>query len=435
MSNAIIQPPEQCEVAIIGAGPSGLSVATELKRLGVGSVVILEREAQAGGIPRHCAHSPFGLREFKRIYNGAKYAGELSKRAINQGVIICLKSSVIAINKGGILELSTPDGMQILIAKKVIICTGIRETPHANRLVSGQRPMGILMTAALQSTIYLKHKRPFKHPVIVGTELVSFSALLSCRHAGIQPIAMLEKNSRITAKWGMQLLAKIFGVPILYNTQLDEILGKQKVKAIKIDAKLPHSKKNNQTKKEVLQCDGVIFTGKFIAESSLLRMGHLEIDPSTGNPVIDQFGRCSDTDYFATGNITHPVETAGYCWKDGLKTARQVYASLKGELDPYQQRIHIISTSSVIKYIIPQILATTAKGDHHKAQHLGLDSFQIRVTEAVKGHLSIRSGAKTLIQKTINTLPERRINLDIPDSILISKDCSDTPLQLYFEAI
>ncbi len=434
MNKDIIQPPEQCNVAIIGAGPSGLAAATELKKLGVESVIVLEREAQAGGIPRHCTHSPFGLREFKRLYNGERYADELSHQAIKSGVIICLKSSVIAINKGAILELSTPTGIRTLIAQKVIICTGIRETPRANRLISGQRPMGILTSGALQSIIHLKHKKPFQRPVIIGTELVSFSSLLSCRYAGIKPIAMLEKNSRITAKWGVQILAKIFDVPIFYKTCLHNIIGKKEVEAVEINIKCSALKKKKERIKKVLPCDGVIFTGEFVAESSLLRMGHLDVDPSTGNPVIDQFGRCSDSDYFATGNMTHPVETAGYCWKQGRQTAQQVYASLKGELDPYQKRIHIISTSPIIKYIVPQVLALTVKGDYQSGKHIAMDCFQIRVNKAVKGRLSIRSGAKTLVQKKINSLPERRINLKLPCSILSAKNDADIPLQLHFES-
>ena len=60
----------RCRVAIIGGGPSGLALASELAVKGIGDVVVLEREAAAGGIPRHCGHSPFGFREFHRMLSG-----------------------------------------------------------------------------------------------------------------------------------------------------------------------------------------------------------------------------------------------------------------------------------------------------------------------------------------------------------------------------
>ena len=48
--------PENADVVIIGAGPARLTAARCLRSLGVASVLVLEREAQAGGIPRHSDH-------------------------------------------------------------------------------------------------------------------------------------------------------------------------------------------------------------------------------------------------------------------------------------------------------------------------------------------------------------------------------------------
>ncbi|MFZ1431180.1 MAG: FAD-dependent oxidoreductase, partial [Geminicoccaceae bacterium] len=55
------------DVAIIGSGPAGLAAAIALRRRGIERVVVLEREAEAGGVPRHCGHPPFGMREFGRV--------------------------------------------------------------------------------------------------------------------------------------------------------------------------------------------------------------------------------------------------------------------------------------------------------------------------------------------------------------------------------
>ncbi|MCP3868736.1 MAG: NAD(P)/FAD-dependent oxidoreductase [Gammaproteobacteria bacterium] len=396
---------EQCDVAIIGGGPSGLAAATELKRLGVDSVVVLERECEAGGIPRHCGHSPFGLREFRRILSGPSYAGKLSTAAKSQGVDVRLNTTVVSIGESGQLELSTVDGLNYINARKVILSTGIRETTRAARLVSGQRPMGVMTTGALQSLVYLEHKKPFKNPVIIGSELVSFSALLSCRHSGIRPIAIIEQNPRITAHLGLKLLARLLGVPIYCRSRLQEIMGRRTVSGVKIETA---SGKTN-----VLECDGVVFTGKFIAESSLMRKSHLQFDQATGNPVVDQFGRCSDADYFATGNMTHPVETAGFCWSHGIETAQQVYAALAGKLDKFNRRSVIYPNNSLIKYAVPQVLAIADNGHIQVENRSDSQSIQIRVNKPVKGRLSLKSGLETLAEKSINVLPERRVELEL----------------------
>jgi NADPH-dependent 2,4-dienoyl-CoA reductase/sulfur reductase-like enzyme len=181
------------DVIVIGSGPAGLAAATELRKLGA-SVVLLEREGVAGGIPRHCAHSPFGMREFGRILSGAAYTSRLTERAVSAGVDIRLRHSVTAIN-GTTVDVASPDGIATLTARRVVIATGIRETSRAGRLVTGTRPLGILTTGALQDYVHLRHLAPFRRPVIVGSELVTMSAILTCRSGGISPLAIIEDEA------------------------------------------------------------------------------------------------------------------------------------------------------------------------------------------------------------------------------------------------
>lgn len=402
MHSELIPIPDKCDVAVVGGGPSGLAVATQLRKLGIESVLVLERETQAGGIPRHCGHSPFGMREFNRVYSGTTYTHKLVERAENFGVQICLQTSVIAIEIRGKLILSTVNGQQTLNAKRVVLCTGNRETPRANRFISGMRPMGIVTTGAMQSTAYLAHKMLFNNPIVVGTELVSFSALMSCRHMGVRPVAMLESQASISSTFGTQLIAKALKVPIYYQTKLKRILGKRKVRGVEV--KLANGEIKN------IECDGVIFSGEFTAETSLMTMGHLDVDPNTNLPIIDQFSRCSDSAYFATGNVTHPVETAGYCWQDGVNLASKVRASLQGKLDVYNQRVNITYDES-IKYVVPQKIAVDGKGQRPK-EKLALT---LRVKNKVKGRLSLYATEQLLARKKIRVKPHQRLSLELPE--------------------
>jgi cation diffusion facilitator CzcD-associated flavoprotein CzcO len=45
------------DVLVVGAGPAGLSAAVELRPLGAGAVLVLDREEAPGGIPRHRTRS------------------------------------------------------------------------------------------------------------------------------------------------------------------------------------------------------------------------------------------------------------------------------------------------------------------------------------------------------------------------------------------
>ena len=76
---------ESAEVVIVGAGPSGLAAATELRRAGAGSVVVIDREHTAGGIPRHAQHAGFGLRDLHRPMSGPRYAARWTEIATAAG--------------------------------------------------------------------------------------------------------------------------------------------------------------------------------------------------------------------------------------------------------------------------------------------------------------------------------------------------------------
>ena len=312
------------DVAIIGAGPAGLAAATALKRGGVERVVILERECVAGGIPRHCGHPPFGLREFHRIMAGPSYARRLVETARDAGADIALKTTVTALGPSGTLSVVSPAGLAKLSARRVLLATGIRETPRAARLVSGDRPPGICNTGALQSMVYLKNQIPFRRPVIVGTELVSFSALLTCWRAGIRPVAMLEEGPRAHVRWPLHHAARLFGVPLLYGARIVAITGRSRVEAVQIT--------DESGRPREIGCDGVLFTGQFTPEASLVALSHLALDPDTGGPAVDRFGRCSDPSYFAAGNVLRAVETAGACWREGRTAARWIARDFAADL-------------------------------------------------------------------------------------------------------
>lgn len=174
------------DVAIVGGGPAGVAAALALRKRGH-SVVILEREAELGGVPRHCTHSPFGMREFGRVLFGPTYARRLAAEAQVAAVSVLLCHSVTALHAGGKFDVTALDATRSISARRVLLATGAREAPRSARLISGDRPIGVITTGTLQHMVNLEGLRPMRRALVVGTELVSFSALLTCRSAGITP--------------------------------------------------------------------------------------------------------------------------------------------------------------------------------------------------------------------------------------------------------
>jgi NADPH-dependent 2,4-dienoyl-CoA reductase/sulfur reductase-like enzyme len=383
--------PAHCAVAIVGGGPAGLAAAAELRRQHIGPIVVLEREAEAGGIPRHCGHSPYGLREFRRLLRGPDYARRLVAEAQALRVQIHTSTTVVRLAPGPRLELATPDGPRTLTADRVLLATGARESSRAARLIGGTKPGGVLSTGALQGMVYLHGRAPFRRPVILGTELVSFSALLTCRHAGIRPAAMIEPGPRPTAWAASAALPRVLRVPLHLDTEPLAIDGVERVTGIEVATRGVLRR---------IDCDGVLVTGGFRPEAALLRGSHLALDPATGGPEIDPFGRCSDPAFFAAGNLLRPVETAGWCWAEGIAAACAIARSIGAGLPAPQPVVPLILRSAALKYALPQRLHPAPGGMTH---------VQLRVTCPVSDTLSLRAGGREIWSRRLHSLPERRI--------------------------
>ena len=386
-------------VIIIGAGPAGLTAARTLAAAGLDDVQVLERNLEAGGLPRFCGHPGWGLFDCHRFWTGPTYARALVERA--RGVEIATDVTVTRLRPGGAVEVLGRDGPETRQARAILLTTGIRETPRSARLVSGTRPWGVTTTGAFQDMVYVGGMRPFERPVIVGTELVSFSAVLTARHGGIRPVAMLETNDRITARRPAGLLVRLaYGVPVLTGTTLAEIKGDGRVECVEIE---------RGGRRSELACDGVIFTGLFKPEASLVRGSHLALDEGTLGPAIDNHWRCSDPAYFAAGNVLRPIEHSGVAAAEGAAAARAILRALAGEL-PRAETL-AVRAEGALAYVYPQRIV------------LGSEPIVLRARAKAphRGELRLTAGDAVLCRRRLDVLPERRLTVKIESRALAGR--------------
>jgi NADPH-dependent 2,4-dienoyl-CoA reductase/sulfur reductase-like enzyme len=258
-----------------------------------------------------------------------------------------LDTTVLALEPGGRLRISTPAGLETIAGRAVLLASGIRETPRAARLVSGTRPWGVTTTGAFQEIVQATGRAPFRRPLIVGSEFVSFSNLLAARHAGVRPVALIEVAAAPLVPWPVPLLARLLGgARLLTRTTLAEIRGAERVEAVVLRG--PEGER-------VLACDGVIFSGAFVPEAVLARAGALRIDPGTAGPTIDQFWRCSDPACFAAGNVLRAVKSAGRSAAEGRAAAAAMIRALRGDLPPPEPAVPLRAEGR-LRYAMPQRL-------------------------------------------------------------------------------
>src|ERR1700737_3602401 len=82
------------EVLITGGGPAGPAAAAPLAGRVHGDVLVLDREKQAGGIPRHSDHLGYGIRDMRRVISGPAYAQRLVRVAETAGAVIHTQAMV-----------------------------------------------------------------------------------------------------------------------------------------------------------------------------------------------------------------------------------------------------------------------------------------------------------------------------------------------------
>ncbi|MDB5551857.1 MAG: hypothetical protein JWL86_1841 [Rhizobium sp.] len=385
------------DVLIIGAGPAGLSAASTLGKLGIENVLVVDREPEAGGIPRFCPHPTFGLADFFRPMSGPAYAAKLRARVDPSKIM----TSTTALRLGPDREtlLSSLKGELTIQPKRLLLATGIRETPRSARLVSGDRPRNILTTGALQRILTEGRPLPFKRPVIVGTELVSFSALLSLRDAGVHAVAMIEEGERIVARRPADWLARfILNTPIRFSSRLARINAAPddagRLESVTISA-------SNGLEMQ-LACDAVIVTGRFTPEASLLDHDRSLLDQASRGPAVDQHWRLAADGIYAAGNVLRGVETSAWCVREGIAAARAIAADLLGQAGSAERRIPV-TPNAPIAFSTPSLIAPLTASN----QQLTLG---VRMTAAARGRIVLAADGKPFWRSGVMTArPERRI--------------------------
>jgi len=330
------------DVLIVGAGPAGLSAAIELKKQGVKNILVVDREPEAGGMPRFCHHTGFGRADLWRMYSGPRYARYYRELAEKHGVEIHTSTTITGWDSrlqkspqtSEVLTFTSPNGLGEIEAKAILLATGIRERPRAARIIPGTRPQGIYTTGSLQRFVHQEGLPIGKRTVIVGAELVSLSALLTLMKAGAKSAAMLtEEDSHqvefpyVFAKWGLVDILRL--TPLITNARVTNIFGHKRVEGIEIT----RLRKSGETSEvSTIECDSVVFTGNWISENEMARIGGLEINPATKAPKVDAAFRSSVENVFVAGNLLRggkSVHTADQCAIEGMQVGKMIAKFLR----------------------------------------------------------------------------------------------------------
>jgi len=349
-----------------------------LKKQDVARVTVVDREPDAGGMPRLCHHTGFGVWDFHRLYTGPQYARRYAALARSMGVEILTKTTVTGWADEHALTTTSPQGLGVIEAPAILLATGVRERPRAARLTPGYRPRGVFTTGSLQRFVDESHLPVGKRAVVVGAEGVSLSAFMTLTGAGVEVAAMLTEFPRdqlyfhyAPAKWWLMGLAH--RTPIRTSTRVARILGRKRVEGVEVVS--------GDGRQEIIPCDTVVFTGDWIPEYEVARKGELEMDVGTNGPRVDAKFRTSRVGIFAAGNLLRGAETAATSAMEGRFAAAHIADFLQGRAWP-AQRLPILAESPIV-WVFPNIIsaedaATSGRISFHVDRFIKNATVQVR---------------------------------------------------------
>jgi NADPH-dependent 2,4-dienoyl-CoA reductase/sulfur reductase-like enzyme len=216
-------------------------------------------------------------------------------------------------------------------------------------MVPGDRPSGVLTTGQLQNLVYAHGRQLGGEAVVVGAELVSWSAVLTLRHAGCRTTLMTTQHARPESYAAFTIPGRTaLSVSVATRTSVTRIIGDDRVQAVEVSDLTTGARRT-------VPCDLVVFTGDWVPDHELARLRGLEMDPGHRGPVVDTALRTSAEGIFAAGNLLHPVDTADVAALDGRHAAKQVARFL--ESPQPRQRGTRITVREPFTWVSPSVIS------------------------------------------------------------------------------
>jgi thioredoxin reductase len=304
------------DVIIVGAGPAGLTAATNTAHRGLQTLVI-EQYEKAGGQPlivypdkivKDHPGFPIGVlaKEFARM---------LQMQATNAGAEIHLNEEALLITKRkeGFLELKTTDS--VYLAKRIILCTGMLNVPNRPPILKDFDGTGIHYK--LGDASRFKGKRV----IVIGGGDNAFDTALQLAEV-TDDVKILVKQGYAKAKESTVKEAEGRGITVRYNS---EIIGLGKKGRALARVKVADLKTGAASE---IELDTLFSAIGFSSHNEFLKNNGLE-QRRDGSIKVGKNYETSMAGVFAAGDVTGEVKLIAVACAEGIEAAISAFSSIK----------------------------------------------------------------------------------------------------------
>lgn len=223
------------QLAVIGAGPAGLSAAIEAAKHGV-NVTLLDENSRPGGQLFKQIHKFFGSKEHKAGIRGFNIGKRLIEESEKYGVNVKLGTVVYGAFDNNYLDITYEDKVEVLKADKIIIATGASEKALG---FPGWTLPGVMGAGAAQTMINVNRVLPGKRVLMIGSGNVGLIVSYQLMQAGAEVVALIEAADSIGGYGVHASKIRRAGVPILTSHTVKCVTGNNgvdKATVIKVDS-------------------------------------------------------------------------------------------------------------------------------------------------------------------------------------------------------
>lgn len=380
---------KQYDLIVIGGGPAGLAAAVAARDKGIESIMILEREARLGGILRQCIHNGFGLQRFKESLTGPEYANNFIREVEKRHIEYMTDTTVISLSKQKVVTVVSPEGVEELQAKAVILAMGCRERSRGALNIAGTRPAGIYSAGTAQKYVNIMGYMPGKRIVILGSGDIGLIMARRMTLEGAKVLAVAEIMPYSSGlKRNIKQCLEDFNIPLYLSHTITEIEGDKRVTGVTI-SKVDENRKPIPGTEMHFDCDTVLFSVGLIPENELTKNADIPLSKGTRGAVVYDNRETEIEGVFACGNVLHVHDLVDFVSEESEIAGR---AAADYILSGEKQRDTLSTVAGDnVSYVLPQLADKNAKP---------FVKLFFRVRKEIRNaKIVVRSGDKILSEK------------------------------------
>lgn len=402
----------EVDVAVVGAGPAGLAAACAAREAGARRVLVIDRNSWLGGILPQCIHDGFGVEETGHSLTGPEYAEMYVSKARALGVAIMGGAMVLELRGDRHLVVASPKGMHSISAGSVVLAMGCRERTRWHSLIPGTRPSGVFTAGVAQAFVNLYNRMVGRRVVVLGSGNVGLIMARRLRLEGAHVVGVVEALPEATGlpRNVVQCLED-YDIPLYTGHTVTGIFGRERVESVEVSRLDPEMRPVPGTS-SVIECDCLLLSLGLIPENELSRGAGIEMDQSTGGPVVSQDLETSVPGVFACGNCLHVHDTVDMLAVESRRAGANA-AAHRSQIT--RGRGCAVRAGPGVRYVVPQLI------DSPGTVELSLRS----VEKLAPATLTVRSRDRILLEKRLRyaSPPNMiKVTIDVDGGVLSSRE-------------